>query len=236
MTIKAVLTDIEGTTTDIAFVHDTLFPYARARMAEFITNSANQPEVSAELARVSEIVGRPLPVDQAAEQLDLWMQADKKIAPLKSLQGMIWAQGYADGSLEGHMYEDAVAGLKRWKDAGLDLYVYSSGSVQAQKLIFGHTNWGDLTPLFSGYFDTAVGQKREAASYQKIAASTGYLPEHILFLSDIEAELDAAAGIGMHTAHLQRKERCSSGHSVFENFSAIQPEHPHWQPATTENA
>lgn len=190
MRARAVLTDIEGTTSSIAFVTDTLFPYARERMAGYV--AANEAAVAPILA---DVPGENVPAKLAT--LAAWMDIDAKETPLKALQGMIWADGYADGALKGHVYADAAAGLRRWQAAGLDLYVYSSGSIAAQKLIFGHSIEGDLTPLFSGYFDTTTGPKRAAASYALIAEAIGLPAAEILFLSDMPAEIAAAREAGM---------------------------------------
>jgi enolase-phosphatase E1 len=218
--IRAVLTDIEGTTSSLSFVKDTLFPYARERMADFVREHGNNPEVRRELQAVSAETGRPLSDQEAVEQLIQWIDEDRKITPLKSLQGMIWEAGFHDGDFVGHIYEDAVEGLKRWHDAGLQLYIFSSGSVQAQKLLFGHTAFGDLTPLFSGYFDTKVGAKKEPESYRRIAKVIGLPPESIEFLSDIREELDAAKTAGMSTVWLVRDDEpdSSAAHRQVCNF------------------
>jgi enolase-phosphatase E1 len=190
LTIRAILTDIEGTTSSIRFVTETLFPYARARMADYV---AAHPEAVVNV-----------PGDDPVQTLLGWMDVDAKETSLKALQGLIWAEGYADGTLQGHVYPDAVAGLRRWHDAGLALYVFSSGSVAAQKLIFGHSVAGDLTPLFSGYFDTVTGAKREAASYAYIADAIGLPAADILFLSDTSAEISAARAAGMRAMLIDR--------------------------------
>lgn len=204
MTIRAILTDIEGTTTSISFVFDVLFPYARAHIGDFVRRHADEPAVQEQLDAVAAEAGRALTVDQAVEQLLAWIDADRKVTPLKALQGMIWEDGYRDGAFTGHVYPDAVQRLREWHAAGIALYVYSSGSVQAQKLLFGHSDAGDLTPLFSGYFDTRVGGKREADSYVQIAGRIGRPAGDMLFLSDIVEELDAAHAAGMATARLVR--------------------------------
>ncbi|PTS87468.1 acireductone synthase, partial [Sphingomonas sp. HMWF008] len=175
--VKAILTDIEGTTSSIAFVAEVLFPYARARLADYV--AAHREETAAILAEVADAE----PGDPVATLLR-WIDEDRKATPLKALQGMIWADGYASGAFRGHVYDDAVAGLRRWHAAGVRLYVFSSGSVAAQKQLFGFSAAGDLTPLFSGYFDTTTGAKREAGSYAKIAAAIGEAPADVLFLSD----------------------------------------------------
>ncbi len=221
--IKAILTDIEGTTSAIAFVHETLFPFARQRMDAFVRTHANEPRVQAQLDAVSEEVGTPLCLDMAIETLCQWIDEDRKVTPLKTLQGMVWQEGYRSGELKGHVYADAVEALRAWHAQGLKLYVYSSGSVQAQKLIFGHTEYGDLTPLFSGYYDTNVGHKREAASYRAIAGDIGLAPEQVLFLSDVEEELDAAAEAGMAATQLVRPGEGVPGsrHDKAVDFSEI---------------
>ena len=203
--IKTILTDIEGTTSSLSFVKDVLFPYSRARMADFIRASAAKPQVRVQLDEVRKLAGDSLDTDQVIAQLIRWIDEDKKVTPLKALQGMIWEVGYRDGDYKGHVYEDTPRNLKKWKDAGLRLYVFSSGSVFAQKLIFGFSEAGDLTPLFSGYFDTTIGNKREAEAYKKIATEIGLPPGEILFLSDIKEELDAARTAGMQTIQLVRE-------------------------------
>ena len=221
--IKAIVTDIEGTTSSLSFVKDVLFPYARQRLAEFLRAHAQEPAVRREIEEVQKICGQKLSEAQAAEQLIRWIDEDKKITPLKSLQGMIWEDGYKNGAFKGHLYEDAARNLKKWKAAGLALYVFSSGSVQAQKLLFGHTEYGDLTPLFSGYFDTIIGNKREAASYRKIADTIGVPARDALFLSDIREELDAAREAGMQTVWLVRDgaPAATAPHRQARNFDAI---------------
>jgi len=202
--IKAILTDIEGTTTDIAFVHKTLFPYARARISDYVRAHRDDAFVREQLAAIDQEAGRTLTLDEAVTLLVRWIDEDRKITPLKALQGVIWEAGYKNGDFTGHVYPDVPEALRRWRAAGKQLYVYSSGSVQAQKLIFGHTPFGDLTPLFSGYFDTRVGAKREPASYERIAREAGFAASDILFLSDIAEELDAAGAAGMQTTQLLR--------------------------------
>jgi len=221
--IKAIVTDIEGTTSSLSFVKDVLFPYARERMAEFVRAHVQEPAVRRELEEVRRLSGKNLNEPEIIEQLIRWIAEDKKITPLKSLQGMIWEDGYKKGAFTGHMYEDAVRHLKKWKDAGIALYVFSSGSVQAQKLLFAHTDYGDLTPLFSGYFDTNIGNKREADAYYKIAAAVGIPPGDILFLSDIREELDAAKSAGMQTVWLVRDgvPDPNAAHVQVRNFDQI---------------
>jgi enolase-phosphatase E1 len=223
MTPRAIVTDIEGTTSSLAFVHDVLFPYSRARLADYV---AAHPEATASiLADVRVHANVPaMSIETCIAQLGAWHDADLKIGPLKTLQGLIWAEGYENGGLKGHVYADAVEGLRRWRSRGIPIYVYSSGSVAAQKLLFRHSDHGDLTPLFAGHFDTAVGAKRDAASYGAIAAAIGAPPEDILFLSDVEAELDAAAAAGMAGVLICRDPGVSRNFPVAADFDAILPD------------
>ena len=222
--IKAVLTDIEGTTSSLSFVHDVLFPYARAALPQFVFDRRSDPEVVEILAAVRAEAGTPHADDAAVvAQLRAWIDADKKITPLKALQGLIWARGYAKGELRGHVYADVAAALRAWHGRGLKLAVYSSGSVLAQRLLFEHTDYGDLTPLFGAFFDTTTGPKREPVSYRKIADALATPPATILFLSDIEAELDAARAAGMHTQWLVRGATSApnAAHPQVGSFSEI---------------
>jgi enolase-phosphatase E1 len=203
--ISAILIDIEGTTTSLSFVHDTLFPYAAAHLADFVRERGSDPQVARLLADARAYAGANLDDTALVERMRAWIEADQKITPLKALQGLIWDNGYRCGDFHGHVYPDVPGALRRWKHMGLGLYVFSSGSVHAQKLLFGHTEAGDLNPLFSGYFDTRIGGKRDADSYRRIAAEIGLPPEQILFLSDRPEELDAAAQVRMHTAAVLRE-------------------------------
>jgi enolase-phosphatase E1 len=202
--IQAILTDIEGTTSSLSFVKDVLFPYAHQHMADVVHSHAQDSAVRQLLEDAAQAAGRPLDEAQAVAQLRQWIEEDRKITPLKALQGLIWEAGYRRGDFTGHVYPDAVEWLKHWHAQGLRLYVFSSGSVYAQKLLFGHSDAGDLTPLFSGYFDTNIGAKQEAESYRRIAGEIGLEPAAVLFLSDIQGELDAARSAGMATCWLVR--------------------------------
>jgi enolase-phosphatase E1 len=218
---RAIVTDIEGTTSSIAFVHEVLFPYSRARLADFV--AAGLDGVMPVLAGVRAEAGRPdLDVAGCIAQLLEWHDADRKLGPLKQLQGLIWAEGYTAGALEGHVYDDAVAALRRWHGQGIALYVYSSGSVAAQRLLFGHTAYGDLTDLFSGFFDTAIGGKKEAASYRAIAEAIGQPPSQCLFLSDMPVELVAAREAGFAAVLLARDGAPGeSGYGAAASFAEI---------------
>ena len=221
--IRAILTDIEGTTSSLSFVRDVLFPYSRRQMEDFVTHHGDEPEVARELAEVSRLEGRRLSLREAVDQLLIWIDEDRKTTPLKALQGMIWEAGYRDGDFFGHIYEDAARQLRAWKASGLSLYVFSSGSVHAQKLLFAHTEFGDLTPLFSGYYDTRVGPKQDPASYTAITGSLGLAPASVLFLSDITGELDAARQAGLPTIQLVREGRFPADchHALVRNFDEI---------------
>ncbi|WP_343612900.1 acireductone synthase [Novosphingobium sp.] len=225
MSPKAILTDIEGTTSSIAFVHLVLFPYARTRLASHV--AAHPDQVAPVLAEIRAREGALSDADCIARLIG-WMDQDAKIGPLKTLQGMIWADGYRDGALKGHIYPDAVAGLRRWHAMGITLAVYSSGSVPAQKLLFGHSEAGDLTPLFSGWFDTGVGGKKDAASYRAITEALDLPADDILFLSDVPAELDAAREAGLAVTLLARDGLPdNSPYPATDSFDTILPHEAH---------
>ena len=222
MPVKAILTDIEGTTSAVSFVFDVLFPYAVEHLPAFVLEHAHEPQVAQLLDAVREDSAEPeADTIRVIEILLQWIADDRKATPLKALQGMIWQQGYANGQLKGHVYPDAVEALKRWKQQGYALYVYSSGSIQAQKLIFGCSEAGDLSPLFSGYFDTTSGPKREVDSYQRIAEAIGLPAEAIVFLSDVVEELDAAQQAGMQTIGLVREGGELAGHECVASLALI---------------
>ena len=214
MRIKLILTDIEGTTSSISFVKDVLFPYAAEHLPAYVrAHSDELRSLLADTAALSTTEGRPVASDDTEALIQVlldWISADKKATPLKTLQGFIWQAGYESGAYRAHMYPDATAALRHWHACGLPLYVYSSGSVAAQKLFFAHSEDGNLLPLFSGHFDTQVGGKREAESYRRIAAELqrthGINAAEMLFLSDIKEELDAAREAGLQTAWLVRDE------------------------------
>lgn len=217
------MTDIEGTTSSISFVHEVLFPYARKHIAAYVQAHAQDAQVVPHLNDVRRESGKDLDLDGVITQLIAWIDQDKKITPLKALQGLIWEQGYQDGDFYGHIYPDAVELLKKWHATGIKLYVYSSGSVYAQKLLFGHTEYGDLNHLFDGNFDTKIGAKIDAESYQNILKQIGLPAEQVLFLSDIEKELDAAKQAGMQTCWLVRDKAIEkhAAHHQVNDFAAI---------------
>lgn len=221
--MKAILTDIEGTTTSIDFVTSILFPFARKNMSDFIKNNQHDLPVNQILKEIEKSENIPAgDVDSLLAVLNRWMDEDKKIASLKTLQGLIWEKGYHEGSLKGHLYEDTFENLKKWKENGLELYVFSSGSILAQKLLFTHTCYGDLTSFFTDYFDTTIGSKKDTSSYEIIAKKIGFPINQILFLSDIEAELNAAQKAGMHTLLVSRQIiPLNTHHRYVQNFNQI---------------
>ena len=228
--MKIILTDIEGTTSSISFVKDVLFPYARRELPNFVRTHSHDSKVRHWLDQVQLELGSEFFNDEhLIETLINWIDGDRKHTALKALQGMIWVAGYRDGNYAAHIYEDAVDMLKQWHESGHRIYVYSSGSVPSQKLFFGHSAAGDLTSLFSGYFDTEMGGKREAESYRRIANAIGTEPSNIIFLSDIVEELDAAREANMNTILLDRlndypkprRNEATHGHQRVESFKDI---------------
>jgi enolase-phosphatase E1 len=213
---RGILLDIEGTTSSVRFVYEVLFPYARQHLAGFLVSNWDRPEVR----RACDLIARDTGAASLAEwtggtdpessrtkviaEVNRLMDGDAKATGLKELQGLIWKDGYLSGQLCSHVYDDVPPALRAWQQAGLDVRVYSSGSITAQKLFFAHTEHGDLTGFFRGHYDTTTGPKKEAASYAAIARDMHLPPTHILFCSDVVAELDAAQGAGMQTVLVMR--------------------------------
>lgn len=228
---RAILTDIEGTTSSISFVKDVLFPYARRALPAFVRAHRNDPEVRRWLDAAAVDAGGVCDDEVLIEVLQGWIDSDRKHTALKALQGMIWEAGYSSADFAAHIYPDAAKGLARWHAAGHSLYVYSSGSVPAQKLLFRHTDVGDLSPLFSNWFDTEVGGKRDPASHRRICELLQRPAGDVLFLSDVVEELDAAREAGMATTLVDRREdyavprlgEATHGHQRVETFEAIKP-------------
>jgi enolase-phosphatase E1 len=226
---SVILTDIEGTTSSISFVKDVLFPYARRELSRFVREHGHDPEVRRWLDAVAIEHGAMCDDAMVVETLQGWIDQDRKHTALKALQGLIWREGYERGDYRGHIYPDAAGSLRRWHAAGHPMAVFSSGSVAAQKLLFGHSEAGDLVPLFSAFFDTEVGHKRDADSYRLIADALTRDPGDIVFLSDVVEELDAARAAGMRTVLLDRREDypqprdadASNGHLRVESFDDI---------------
>lgn len=204
--LRTVVIDIEGTTSPTDFVTDRLYPYSADRLAAWIAGHPGDPATRRAVAQVRELIGDPgAGLDRVVATLRGWLASDQKITPLKTLQGLIWAQGFARGELTAPFYPDAVPALRAWKAAGHSIYVFSSGSAAAQRAWFGHSAQGDLRPLISGYFDTEnAGPKRDPGSYRSIAAVAGVRPRQTVFLSDLVAELDGAREAGWHTARVRR--------------------------------
>ena len=208
---NAILLDIEGTTSSIQYVHEVLFPFARKRVAEFLQANWQDPVVAEACERIAADAGASslrdwLPgaepsalQDKLVREVHRLMDADAKATGLKALQGLIWDRAYRAGQLQSHLFDDVVPALKQWTQRGLDVAIYSSGSIAAQKAYFSHTPWGNLLPYFRGHYDTTIGSKRDSASYARIAVDLGRPAAQILFLSDVPAELDAAQTAGLGT-------------------------------------
>lgn len=225
--ISDILLDVEGTTSSISFVHEVLFPYAKARMADFVAENRDQPEVAAEVERAkASLSERGWPCSSEADVvagLLRYIDEDVKDTALKALQGMIWKGGFQSEAYRAHVYPEVAAALERWVKMGKRLSIYSSGSIGAQKLFFGHTEAGNLRPLLHTHFDTTTGHKREVESYTKIAATLERVPGLVLFLSDVPEELDAAAEAGMKTAQLVRPgTEAGERHPAFADFDALE--------------
>ncbi len=224
---RGILLDVEGTTSSIAFVYDVLFAYARKEVGGFLATHRGDPQVLSLAAAMTaataagatmtpdEIAADPTRAALAA--IDL-MNRDVKETSLKALQGMIWRSGYESGQIVAHVFDDVPPALSAWADAGLDVRIYSSGSIEAQQLFFSHTAFGDLTASLRGHYDTTTGPKREASSYETIAADMGLAPRQVLFVSDVGAELDAARAAGMQTAIAVRPGNRDAG-GLFEHPS-----------------
>jgi len=237
--IRGILLDIEGTTTPVAFVYDVLFPFARAHMRSFLEAHAAEPEIRAEIEALRREHGAdsakpeaqqpwgdsPAYQVEAAAGYALWlMDRDRKSTPLKSLQGRIWEAGYRSGELRGQVYPDVPPALARWKQQSRCVAIFSSGSVQAQKLLFRHSEAGDLTRFIDAYFDTTTGPKQEPQSYRRIAEALALKPPSILFISDVAAELEAARAAGMQTLLSVRssaKPLCGARYPAIHSFHAV---------------
>jgi enolase-phosphatase E1 len=235
--ISHLLLDIEGTTCPMSFVAEVLFPYAAQQLPSFLQNQANDPTVKHLLADVRQAWQRDAdpeartllqesqkqhPSDTLAAStayLQLLIKQDRKLTPLKDLQGLIWRGGYAAGELVAPLYPDVAAALKNWHHEGIVLGVYSSGSVEAQKLLYGHCDAGDLTHLFSHWFDTRIGAKQAAESYQRIAQAMGCAPERTLFVSDALAECEAASATGMQVLFSKRTGNPHQHPGIFAEIS-----------------
>jgi enolase-phosphatase E1 len=240
--IQAILLDIEGTTTPIDFVFRTLFPYARQRLEQFLQEHENEPGIREDVAAMhmqhradaAEKLNPPRWVDDSpstelasAAAYGAWLiDRDSKCSALKSLQGKIWQEGYRTGDLRGEVYPDVPAALARWSRQGKIICIFSSGSVLAQKLLFGSTAAGDLTGFLRAYFDTTTGPKNAPGSYLRIAQTLALESPNILFISDVAKELDAARDAGMRTmlcVRTESTERIAGAHHVVNSFEEIFP-------------
>ena len=224
--MKYILTDVEGTTTSISFVHETLFPFAKERLKSFVEKNIQSLQVVEALEQTKKTAleeqGLSLNNAEACDLLLEWIKNDRKHPALKNLQGLIWEEGYLSGAIKGHVYSDVEEALKSWTQKGLTLGVYSSGSIKAQHQIFEFSIVGNLRKYFSHHFDTGVGHKREVESYKKISEALKLPASEILFLSDIKEELDAAKSAGMKTIQLVRQDDVILGdHEKVANFSEI---------------
>lgn len=214
--MKTLLFDIEGTTTDINFVHKVLFPYSLERMQDFVRRHPQHQALEIVRKTLKEEQNITATHEMCTEALVSWIKTDRKHGALKEIQGEIWQQGYAAGDFKGHLYPDVLPAWQKWARLGYQLCIYSSGSVQAQKLIFGFSCEGDLTPMISHYFDTKVGGKREVESYRNIQKVLG---QDVTFFSDITEELDAAKLAGFKTVQVFRDEVKPSTHQSIRTFS-----------------
>jgi len=241
--VRALLLDIEGTTTPIHFVYNVLFPYARTHVKDYLAAHLSQPSVRTDIAGLFEEnaddarrgLDPPLiegPVERlsldAVEAYVRWlMDHDRKTTPIKSLQGKIWDEGYHRGELRSHVFEDVPPAFKRWREQAKKICIYSSGSVLAQKLLFANTAAGDLTPFISGYFDTNIGAKKDPESYRRIAGKLVLESSTVLFVSDVADELDAAASAGFQTLICIRPgnpaQSQTSIHSIIKTFDEVFP-------------
>lgn len=226
MSYRAYLLDIEGTTTPVDFVFKTLFPYARESMASFV-GSASLADEATWLSEeyegdtdAPEWPGRPSPAAMAPYLLWL-MDRDRKSRGLKAIQGKIWEEGYRTGRLLAEVYPDVEPAMRRWVSRGSTVNIYSSGSVLAQQLLFGHLPGGSLMPLIHSYFDTEVGAKREASSYRTIALRLSVEPRDVLFLSDIFEEVQAAREAGMDAIQVLRDGQEGKAHKTIRSFDEI---------------
>jgi enolase-phosphatase E1 len=224
-TIRFILTDIEGTTTSISFVYDVLFPYFREHLNE-LSELSEEEEVKKAIEQTIDLALKEEhlhleTVDEVIEQWKQWSLADKKITPLKTVQGVLWKKGYEEGTIKGHVYPDVEPALRKWKAEGISLGVFSSGSVQAQKLLFGYSDAGNLLDCFSVYFDTTTGTKRDSSTYTTIAEQLNIGTSEILFLSDIREELEAAEHAGMRTIQLVREGNSPNWRTTAADFYAV---------------
>ncbi|SHI01259.1 acireductone synthase [Ferrimonas marina] len=223
MGIKAIIVDTAGTTTDFQFIKEVLFSYSENAMADFIANSKNDFAIQTLLDDVKQLAGNPDLDDAALAQLLVdWIRDDSKATPVKTLQGLVWKQGYLKGDFKGHVYEDAAKVLTQWNALGKRLYSFSSSSADAQELLFKYSSQGDLSGLFYGHFDTSVGQKTTVQAYKNILNTVSLRPSQVLYLSDDLAELNAAREAGLVTCQLVRSDQVRQGsHDSAPTFAQV---------------
>ena len=211
------LVDIEGAISPAAFVKTTLFPYAAARLRSYVARHRFAPGVAALLEEARQLSG-----GDPVEALEAWQANDVEAKPLKTLQDWIWEEGYSEGAFAPEIFDDALAALRAWRAHGVPLYVYSSGSVKAQKLFFRYARAGDLRTLFSGHFDASIGPKTELESYLALSAEIGVAPAAILFLSDNPAELEAAASVGLQVGYVAKEVAAERRWPPIRDFGEIE--------------
>jgi enolase-phosphatase E1 len=240
MATRGILLDIEGTTSSISFVYDVMFPFVRRELNGYLDTHWEQADLISAREQLARDAGHPsfeawcgtIAADDLEDQRGIirtevtrLMDADVKSTGLKLLQGLIWEAGFHTGEMQAHVYDDVPASLQAWNDQGCDVRIYSSGSIQAQRLFFGHTIAGDLLPLLRGHYDTTTGPKREAGSYTKIASEFGLSPAQVTFVSDVVAELDAARSAGMQTVLAVRPGNgappADHSHRVVNSFAEL---------------
>ncbi len=236
---RGILLDIEGTTSSVSFVYDVMFPFVRRELDKYLCANWD----SAALNEVCDLIAK----DAGYESFVVWcgnetevgkrqqliraevlrlMDGDVKATGLKALQGLIWQSGFESGEMRAHIYDDVLPAIQAWNDAGCDVRIFSSGSIAAQKLFFGHTAAGNLLHLFRSHYDTTTGPKKKAVSYQAIAKDFGLPPAQILFLSDVPDELDAARAAGLPTGLCKRpgnaKVAAGHGHPEITSFNQVE--------------
>ena len=232
--VRGVLLDIEGTTSSISFVYDKMFPYVREHLSSYLDANWNEESLQSCLPLLAADLNKPSladwidPATAADEQKRLvaagvieLMDGDVKATGLKQLQGLIWKDGFHSSQLVAHLFDDVAPAIERWNDSGLDVRIYSSGSIAAQKLFFGHSVAGDLLSKLSGHYDTTTGGKKESASYQAIASEYGLPAEQVLFVSDVVEELVAARAAGMQTCLSLRAGNKDQGENDFEKITTF---------------
>ena len=219
--IQALLLDIEGTTSSLAFVREELFPYAREFLSSFIEQHRARPDVAAELSEATRLAWQEDPREELQATLQRWMAEDRKVTPLKALQGLLWEAAFARGELVAHVYPEVPAALAALRQRGLRVAIYSSGSVRAQRAFFRYSAAGDLTASIDAWFDTNIGSKSEPGSYRAIARALALEPAAIAFLSDSEAELDAARAAGLTTLGIWRAPLSIGAHPAASSFDGL---------------